>query len=122
MTKVNYVRATFGGKEVEFRLKRDDFHIRLLEAAAHAGIYEMMRAFLTGTWRIDQLKAVLYGSHPNGGLGGLSSVTRDVIDRVLVDSGAGVYAVLAAKILEAHLFGLDPSEAVFHEAQIDEAA
>ena len=116
MAKTDSVRAVFGGEELTFRLSRESLRIGLFEASARAGSYDILRACLAGSWTHEQLKAVLSFAHPLG-----FAESRESVERVL-GNGAAVYSMLATKILEAQLFGIEEAEAAFDETKVEEPA
>lgn len=117
--KLPYVTAFFGGKKVHFELQRGERAEFILNMAFHqpglssASPFRLFQNFGAGTWTPGDVRTVLRLAYR----GELSFVPQLEVRRVLETAAPGIYAVLASRILEAYLFGLDKDKAVFDERQ-----
>lgn len=117
--KVSYVTAFFGGKEVHFELQRGERAEFILSMAFHqpglssASPFRLFQNFGAGTWTPGDIRTVLQLAYR----GELNFAARGDVQMVLETAAPGVYAVLASRVLEAYLFGLDKATAVFDERQ-----
>ena len=128
MTKLDHVKARFGGNDRTFRIARED--VSAFEAAAKEPAYALFRAFSAGHWTLYQVRTVLRFANldaralaarrPLAALGMAFGMERDAeIDAVLDRNPPAQYAMLAQAILGAALFGLDEAEATFTDEAVD---
>lgn len=139
-SKIDHVDAVFGGRSVRFRLAPDD--IPSFEALIQGSAYQCFTKFAGGFWTFADVEAVLRYALPADlgddnavmvalerkaaalGMGMPSRKRSDFVSRVLVSRPPAIYAVLASRILEAALFGIEAELAAFDEnaASAEEAA
>lgn len=109
MSQVDHVDATFGGERVRFRLAPE--HLPGFEAAIQGPAYQCFTRFAGGWWTFRDVEAVLTAALPLD----VDAAAARRVQAALRSRPPAVYAVLATKILEAALFGIDPAVAVFDE-------
>lgn len=115
MVEVDYVDAVFDGKEVRFRLRREERFVSSIEGAL-GSTFAAFGRFGNGEWKTSDVRHTLALAYP--GVRPLYQFTEcPDVDRVLTDHPPGLYAPLAVKILKAFLFGIDEEMAVFDEAE-----
>lgn len=84
-----------------------------LEAAIGSPLAALNR-FRSGGWRVEDIRLVLAHAHPDAVP--LHRLTRvDAVDAAFEVRPAAIYALLATRLLEAMLLGLDPAAARFDE-------
>lgn len=107
-SKIDYVTLVEGGKAVNFKI-RDLRRFEVLAQLKYGGAYAMFRTIGRGDWTIDLLEHVLTVGY-QGANGGTDLVTPPYVSELL-QKFPGYYAPVAARVLEAALFGLEPEEA-----------
>ena len=121
-TKVRHVDAVFGGKPVRFEITDEPSTMHVLEHVVRMSPFEAFRRFADGTWTLKDVRSVLGLSY--GGRADLKAIVdggaglpRDLhpVRAALASGPPGPYAMLAAQVLEAYLFGIDPKLAKFDE-------
>lgn len=112
--KVQQISARFGGAQVTFRL----------EGGAHWGevhdvwlgplvaLHQQIIASLGTHEQITRVLALAYVGAPQRALAHVPEV-----DAVLSRHPVGTFHPLAARVLEAHIFGIDPALAVWNESE-----
>lgn len=128
--KHDSVSARIGGRDITFKIARDDLPV--FEGYTGYSAFGLFRAIATGAWRVDQIKAVLkfasmsasarkravamaqLGSQPLPEKPGF-------IDAVFARNPPAQYATLAASVLGAALFGIDAAEATFTDEEPESA-
>lgn len=107
------VEAVFGGRSVRFGLAKDARSIASLEAAIGSPLAAFAR-FKASAWTLKDVRAVLAHAYPGARLlHGLTHV--EAVDAALARRPAVTYSVLAIKVLDAFLFGLEANAASFDE-------
>lgn len=108
---MDHVKATFGGKPAVFYLSR-----KSLQYGIHGDAYDLLRRFISGHWNVQELHRVLRDAYRDGE-GKVDHSGAAHVSDVLNKNGPGHYVALAAKTLEAALFGIPEKNAVFDEAK-----
>lgn len=116
MSKVDHVDATFSGEPIRFRIPPEN--LPGFEAVIHGSAYQCFTRFAGGWWTLADVEAVLTAALPCQP----SRSTSRPVQAALRSRPPAVYAVLATKILEAALFGIDDAVAVFDERAAEMAA
>jgi hypothetical protein len=111
--RVGEIQARFGGRELTFRLERNERAVACFEAQAGTA-FAMFQRFATGHWSPADVALVL--AHASVGAPNRSIGLDPAVDEVVARAPAGAYAPLAVKALEAFLFGVPPLAATFDEA------
>lgn len=128
MTKLDQVKARFGGKDRTFRIARED--LSAFELAAKEPSYALFRTLSAGQWTLAQVRIVIrfanldakaMASRRRMAAYGLAPGMErdDEIDAVLDRNPPAQYAMLAQAILGAALFGLDEADAIFTDEDVD---
>lgn len=110
--RLAHVDAVFGGESLRFELLREDLHS--FEVVANTPAFALLARFTRGIWTIKDLYTVLRFAHPNGYTGSVDGVAL-----VLQERAPMPYVLLATRVLEAALFGIDKADAVFDETLIE---
>lgn len=136
---VGHVDAIFGGKPVRFELARDAASLLSLELQV-GSLRGLLGRFQEGTWLMSDVRAILARAHPV--TGGMSlgyerkpfqsfraaqlmaalPLPQKGVDPLQIDGTLGAappitYALLAARVLEAMLYGIEPARAAWDERQ-----
>lgn len=137
-SKFDHVDAIFGGHSVRFRLAPED--IPSFENLVQGSAYQCFCKFAGGFFTFENMEAVLRYALPAElgddnptlialerkagvmGVGQLSRKRSRFVWRVIGSRPWGIYAVLASRILEAALFGIDAELVAFDENATMEAA
>lgn len=108
MTKVDHVDAVFGGEQLRFRLAPEALPVfeREIRGSAHQCFLKISGGF----WTFAEVEAVLAAALPAP-----RRADGSIIQRALCSRPPAAYAILAAWILEAALFGIEDSLAIFDE-------
>ncbi|CAH2408018.1 hypothetical protein [Mesorhizobium ventifaucium] len=136
---LNSVTARFGGRDVTFKIDRQD--LPLFEAYAGIPAYEMFTRITAGKWTVENLKSVLtFASVPAGKLAELRQFTgvlrrmassdtglldsyfkgcAPLVRRTLSSNPVAQYALLAQAILAGALFGITAADATFSDSTAD---
>jgi hypothetical protein len=115
-----FVTAKFGGQEIKFQLAHNARAVAYLETAIGSpfAVYKRLAA---GNWTVRDVSAVLSFAHPDfapvliSNVPGIPFPAHKAVADALEKNPAGIFAGLAAKILEAFLFGLPEARATFDE-------
>jgi len=112
MSRDAAVALDFAGERRRFRLAIGQ--LRLLQEACDAGPLQIYRRILDGTWRIDELRQVLYLGLVGGGLADAkaTALVRQVVDAF--GTPPMELVPLAKAVLLAALFGV-PDEPLGEE-------
>lgn len=114
MSRVDHVVAQFGGRERVFRYPRSSGLTNLNpHMREDFSPYAAFQRFGLGQWTFEDLVRVL---SPKSDPFGLYRPSSEITD-VLIKNGPGNYAPLAARVLEAGLFGIAAEAAVFDERE-----
>jgi len=107
--KLDYVVAkTFGRrKNVRFQIPDISRFEKYSPLMASRTVYQTFTGFVGGQWSLADVESILSWAHPNG----LRMFNQDVAE--VLEDRPGRWAPMAALILEAALFGLDPDKNVF---------
>lgn len=97
------VALLFGGEERVFRLPIG--RIRAVQAKCDAGPMELLQRYMTGRWRLDDLREVLLQGLVGGGMD-QSAATRLVIDN-FDDQPMQQFVLLAQAIVSAAVVGVE---------------
>ncbi|PTE08209.1 hypothetical protein [Mesorhizobium helmanticense] len=133
------VTATFGGREITFKIDRQD--LPLFEAYAGIPAIEMFMRITGGRWTVQHLKSVLTLASVSadklaelrqftGALRRMAPGDTGLIDsylkgcaphvrRTLTANPVAQYAILTQAILAGALFGLSAADATFTEQSAD---
>ncbi|MER8637656.1 hypothetical protein [Mesorhizobium sp. M1365] len=136
---LNSVTARFGGRDLTFKIDRQD--LPLFEAYAGLPAIEMFMRITGGKWTVDNLKTVLrFASVPADRLKELRQFSRTLRHMTPTDSGlldsyfkgcaplikrtlstnpVAQYALLAQAILAGALFGITAADAIFSDGTAD---
>jgi hypothetical protein len=106
MSKVDYIKARFRGREIIFRL--DPRLAPLFEA--HMSAFHRFQRFGAGVWEANDIRVVLSFAHPQSIIGVCPEVDDAIARHV-----TAYYLRLAILVLEAYLFGIDEEKAIFDE-------
>ncbi|HZH10561.1 MAG TPA: GTA-gp10 family protein [Microvirga sp.] len=113
--KLHYVMSTFGGEPAMFCLTRR--RLEIFEVGLEAGsAFEFLRRLLNGTWATRDLVSLLQDAYREHD-GNVNLKAHSHVRAVIEKNGPGHYVGLAAKIIEAALFGIPEKDAVFDEAK-----
>jgi hypothetical protein len=112
--KQSKITARLGGREVALEIRRD-----LLEKFGQMlGLPEQLYAqytrLATGQWTIEDVRAPILAGFA-GANGGWPIHHEATVDPVLRKNGHGHYVGLAARVIEAALFGVEPDAARWDE-------
>lgn len=111
--KQAHIDAVFGGKQVRFRIRRENNRLIAIGLSISEP-FAIFQKFALGNWTVGDLKMVLGVSYNDGANPYLLVVPKEVED-VLCREPPGVYVPLAVAILEAYLFGIEPERGTFDE-------
>lgn len=106
--RVGHVDAVFGGERLRFELLRDE--LVAFETLAGAPAFDLLARFARGAWSVRELLTVLRFAHPAGYMGSGATVAE-----VLRERAPMPYVMLATRVLEAALMGIEAAEAGFDE-------
>ncbi|MCC0806506.1 gene transfer agent family protein [Methylobacterium sp. W2] len=116
---LTHVEAIVRGKSYTFRLE-PGAHWAEIHRVWFGPLLALHQRILIGEWRQDEILRVLAVACV-GALGRAWAMAPDLED-ALSSQPVATYAPLAARILEAHLFGLDPALTRWTEADAFGAA
>lgn len=108
MSRTRAITAIFGGQRVVFSLP--DGPRTETVFAGRFSPFKLYQALAAGEWSAFDVRFILTFAY-----GGRGLVYSPEVDAVMRRAPAGIYAPLAAKILEAHLFGIALLDADFDE-------
>ena len=114
--KQDFIDARFDGRKVRFQIPRSEIAPMALHTFGISSPFEQLQKFAAGTWTVQQVEAVLNCSYA-----GRCSGYVPAVQEVLSSKPPGIYAPLAAKVLEAYLFGIDKERGAFDERKAAEA-
>ena len=111
--KQHHIDATFGGKPVRFRIRREG-HTLLAINLRIAEPYALFQKFALGHWTVADLITVLSVAYDDGSPKSII-VTPKAVEDVMNREPPGIYVPLAVAILESYMFGIDPERGTFNE-------
>ncbi|MER9900100.1 hypothetical protein [Mesorhizobium sp. M0130] len=136
---LNSVTARFGGRDLTFKIDRQD--LPLFEAFSGLPAIELFMRITGGKWTVDNLKSVLtFASVSADRLKELRQFSRTLRHMTPTDSGlldhyfkgcaphikrtlnanpVAQYALLAQAIIAGALFGISASDAIFSDGSAD---
>ena len=120
--KQDHITARFGGRDVTLKIRRDMIERYGEMLGLPAQLYAQYTRLASGQWTIEDVRAPilagLAGANGNWPIHHIATV-----DAVLRRNGPGHYVGLAARVIEAALFGVDDAGAHWNEdAILGEAA
>jgi hypothetical protein len=128
--KADQITARFGGRDLTFKIARED--LGAFELYAGSSAFGLFRRIGAGAWTIADIKNVLrFATMPSGELEQVrktvsvapilvaSTIGRagGFVDSVLNTNPPGQYAVLALNVLGAALFGVEGADATFTDEE-----
>lgn len=106
--KQRHVDAEFGGEMVRFDLLR--LPPPMLEYLERdSGLIAKLQRLAAGMWTVRDISSVLEAAY-QGKHHSQSWTQNEHVAGVLAQEPPGDYAALAANVLQAYLFGIDPDE------------
>ncbi len=107
--KLDYVVAkTFGRrKNVRFQIPNISRFEQYSPVMTGRTVYHTFTGFVGGQWSLSDVESILSWAHPSGN----RMFNQDVA--AVLEDRPGRWAPMAAMILEAALFGLEPDKNVF---------
>lgn len=112
--KLDAVEAVFGGKRVTFRLQQGA-HWADVHDVWLGPLLALHQRILASMVTRDEVLRVLSLSYVGAPQRALAYVPH--VEKVLTERPAGTFMPLAARILEAHIFGLSPDLATWDESE-----
>lgn len=107
-TKQRHVDAEFAGEMARFDISRLPIHLReYLER--DGSLISMLQRLVAGMWTVKDISSVLEAAY-QGKHRGVTWLSNEHVARILTEEPPGQYAALAANVLQAYLFGIDPDE------------